>query len=87
MIEDLINILRTEVCHRSPDELIILAKRHFETMSQFQFIRLFFLAFPTVPLRYFKEASASRHLIGEAGLDASEIDELLGPWLKGAQNQ
>lgn len=86
MSDELVRILRAEAHNLSADQLIELAVRHDKTMRQFDFIRIFKEAFPTVPLQIFKEASASRQVVGDEGVDENRINQLLDPYLKSRHN-
>ena len=75
-------VLRSKVHVLSADQLIEMLVKRNGPITQFDFIKMFKAAFPTVPLRVLKEASASRHVVGEGGVDAARINELLDPWLR-----
>lgn len=80
--KDLIRALKLKKGQSEPvDAISFLISAREGDLNQFQMIRFFRAAFPSIPLIVLHEASTAKVLVGAGGLKRDAINELLKPWL------
>lgn len=79
---DIVNAMRFESASIPTDAINRLIELSGGYIDQFEMIKIFKEAFPNIPLRILTEASSSRIIIGDGGVDDDELNRLMGPWFK-----
>ena len=72
---DIVNAMRSEGASLPVAAINRLIELNGGQVEQFEMIRIFKEAFPEIPLRILNEASTSRLIVGEDGIDDEERSE------------